>query len=132
MNLPYFLHFCIKKYSTESSKLKLFQNILTIYSYSKKIELLDQFFDYKKLNLIDSVQLSSVAQLCPTLCNPMERSMPGLPVHHQLLEFIQTHVHGVSDAIQPSHPLSFSSPEREQDRMVLAHPSPYSLPAFCL
>ena len=49
---------------------------------------------------------SSVAQLCPTLCNPMNRSTPGLPVHHQLLEFTQTHVHQVGDAIQPSHPLS--------------------------
>ena len=52
-----------------------------------------------------SVQFSSVAQSCPTLCNPMIHSMPGLPVHHQLPEFTQTHVHRVSDAIQPSHPL---------------------------
>ena len=57
-----------------------------------------------------SVQFSSVAQSCPTLCNPMNRSMPSLPVHHQLPEFTQTHVHGVSDAIQPSHPLSSPSP----------------------
>ena len=49
-------------------------------------------------------QFSSVAQSCPTLCDPMNRSTPGLPVHHQLLEFTQTHVHRVSDAIQPSHP----------------------------
>ena len=55
-------------------------------------------------------QFSSVAQLCPTLCNPMNRSMPGLPVHHQLLEFTQTHVHQVGDAILPSHPLSYPSP----------------------
>ena len=48
---------------------------------------------------------SSVAQSCPTLCEPMNRSTPGLPVHHQLLEFTQTHVHRVGDAIQPSHPL---------------------------
>ena len=53
-----------------------------------------------------SVQFSSVAQSCPTLCDPMNRSTPGLPVHHQLPEFTQTHVHRVSDAIQPSHPLS--------------------------
>ena len=52
----------------------------------------------------------SVTKLCPTLCNPMNRSTPGLPVHHQLLEFTQTHVHRVSDAIQPSHPLSSPSP----------------------
>ena len=56
-----------------------------------------------------SVQFSSVAQSCPTLCNPMNRSTPGLPVHHQLLEFTQTHVHRVSDAIQPSCPLSSPS-----------------------
>ena len=53
-------------------------------------------------------QFSSVAQSCPTLCNPMNRSTPGLPVHHQLPEFTQ--VHRVSDAIQPSHPLSSPSP----------------------
>ena len=57
-----------------------------------------------------SVQFSSVAQSCPTLCDPKNRSMPGLPVHHQLPESTQTHVHWVSDAIQPSHPLSSSSP----------------------
>ena len=55
-------------------------------------------------------QLSSVAQLCPTLCDPMDCSRPGLPVHHQLLEFTQTHVHWVCDAIQPSYPLSSPSP----------------------
>ena len=52
------------------------------------------------------VQFSSVTQSCPTLCDPMNRSTPGLPVHYQLLDFTQIHVHGVSDAIQPSHPLS--------------------------
>ena len=52
------------------------------------------------------VWFSSVAQSCPTLCDPMNRSPPGLPVHHQLPEFTQTHVHRVGDAIQPSHPLS--------------------------
>ena len=55
-------------------------------------------------------QFSSVAQSCPTLCNPMNRSTPGLPVRHQLPEFTQTHVHRVSDAIQPSHPLSSHFP----------------------
>ena len=58
----------------------------------------------------ESVQFSSVTQSCPTLCDPMNRSTPGLPVHHQLLEFTQTHVHRVGDAIQPSHPLSSPSP----------------------
>ena len=57
-----------------------------------------------------SVQFSSVAQLCPTLCNSMNHSTPRLPVHHQLLESTQTHVHWVGDAIQPSHPLSSPSP----------------------
>ena len=60
--------------------------------------------------LLTPVQFSSVAQSCPTLCNPMNRSTPGLPVHHQLPEFTQTNVHCVSDAIQPSHPLSSTSP----------------------
>ena len=53
---------------------------------------------------------SSVSQSCPTLCDPMDCSTPGIPVHHQLPEFTQTHVHQVSDAIQPSHPLSSPSP----------------------
>ena len=57
-----------------------------------------------------SLQFSRVAQLCPTLCDPMNCSTPGLPVHHQLPEFTQTHVHRVGDAIQPSHPLSSLSP----------------------
>ena len=55
------------------------------------------------MDIIDIFQeLSSVTQSCPTLCDPMDRSMPGLPVYHQLPEFVQTHVHQVSDAIQPS------------------------------
>jgi len=56
------------------------------------------------------IQFSSVAQSSPTLCDPMNRSTPGLPVHHQLPEFTQTHVHRVGDAIQPSHPLLSPSP----------------------
>ena len=66
---------------------------------------------YKKtLYTLENVQFSSVAQSCPTLCNPMNHSTPGLPVHHQLPEFTQAHVHRVSDAIQPSHPPSSPSP----------------------
>ena len=57
-----------------------------------------------------SVQFISVTQSCPTLCDPMNHSTPGLPVHHQLPEFTQTHVHRVGDAIQPSHPLLSPSP----------------------
>ena len=64
-----------------------------------------------KLELsLNCIQFSSVAQSCPTLCDPMNRSTPGLPVHHQLPEFTQTHVHRVGDAIQPSHPLWSPSP----------------------
>ena len=73
--------------------------------------------NYQTIALV-SVQFSSVAQLCPTLCDPMNASMPGLPVHHQLPEFTQTYVYRVGDAIQPSHPLSSPSP-----------PAPKSLPA---
>ena len=62
------------------------------------------------LNFTIKIQFSSVAQWCLTLCDPMNCSTPGLPVHHQLSEFTQTHVHWVSDAIQPSHPLSSPSP----------------------
>ena len=61
-------------------------------------------------SLYPSAQFSSVTQSCPTLCDPMNCSRPGFPVHHQLQEFTQTHVHRVGDAIQPSHPLSFPSP----------------------
>ena len=73
---------------------------------------------YLVFNTFQSVQFSSVAESCLTLCDPMNRSTPGLPEHHQLLEFTQTLVHRVSDAIQPSHPLSSPSP-----------PAPQSLPA---
>ena len=64
----------------------------------------------KRTRMFTVVQFSSVAQSCPTLCDPMNRSIPGLPVHHQLQKFTQTHVHRVGDAIQPSHPLSSPSP----------------------
>ena len=66
------------------------------------------FIDYAKA--FDCVQFSSVAQLCPTLLDPMDHSTPGSPVHHQLPESTQTHLHGIGDAIQPSHPLSSPSP----------------------
>ena len=65
----------------------------------------------KMLNINShSVQFSSVAQSCPTLCDPMNLSTPGLPAHHQVPVFTQTHVHQVSDVIHPSHPLSSPSP----------------------
>ena len=62
------------------------------------------------VNICQFSAVSSVAQSCLTLCDPMNHSTPGLPVHHQLLEFTQTHAHRVGDAIQPSHPLSSPSP----------------------
>ena len=68
-----------------------------------------------------SVQFISVAQLCPTLCDPMNCSMPGLPIHHQLPEFTQTHVHRIDDAIQSSHPLS---------SLLLLPPIPTSIRVF--
>ena len=69
----------------------------------------DTFLFFRNWHYV-CIQFSSVAQSCPTLCDPMNYSTPGLPVHHQLLEFTQTHVHWVGDAIQPSHPLSSPSP----------------------
>ena len=75
-------------------------------------------YNFKKEIDKSSVQFSSVTQSCPTLCHPMNLSTPGLPVHHQLPEFTQIHVHQVGDASQPSHPLSSHSP-----------PAPKSLPA---
>ena len=62
---------------------------------------------------LSSVQFSSFTQSCPTLCHPMNRSMPGLPVHHQLLKFTQTHAHRVCDIIQSPHPLSSPSSSRQ-------------------
>ena len=79
----------------------------------KLLEVADMFVTHIVVTISQAynyLQLSSVAQLCPTLCDPMNRSTLGLPVHHQLVEFTQTHVHRVSDAIQPSHPLSNPSP----------------------
>ena len=67
-------------------------------------------FQKAKIMAFSPIQFSSVAQSCPTVCDPMNHSMPGLPVHHQLLEFTQTHIHRVGDAIQPSHPLLSSFP----------------------
>ena len=70
----------------------------------------DAWYDYDNELGISSVHFSSVAQSCPTLCSPMNHSTAGLPVHCQPLEFTQTHLHQVSDAIQPCHPLSSPSP----------------------
>ena len=67
-------------------------------------------WEFSDSSSISSVQFSSVVQSCPTLCDPMNRSMPGLPVHHHLPEFTQIHIHQVGDAIQPSHLLSSPFP----------------------
>ena len=81
------------------------------YSAIKKNTFESVLMRWMKLEpIIQSDQIRSVPQSCPTLCNPMNHSMPVLPVHHQLPEFTQTHFHRVSDAIQPSHPLSSPSP----------------------
>ena len=82
-------------------------------SVTKRIfnDLLTVSLDIGKLPRLQmEVQFSSVTQLCPTLCDHMDCSMPGFPVHHQLPKFTQTHVYHVEDAIQPSHRLSSSSP----------------------
>ena len=72
--------------------------------------LFDNFPQFVVVHTLKGFQFSSVAQSCSTLCDPMNRSTPGLLVHHKFPEFTQTHVHRVSDAIQPSHPLSSHSP----------------------
>ena len=90
-------------------KQKLLQGVSSINYYW-----VNKWFKEKYWTLVSSifssVQFSSVAQSCPTLCHPMNHSTPGLPVHCQLQELTQTHVYRVGDAIQPSHPLSFPSP----------------------
>ena len=105
------------------------QSCLVYYTYESKKWII-RFFKYSQVGtkwlcklarnsvysdsffclIMCSVQFSSVTQSCLTPCNPMDSSTPGLPVHHQLPEFTQTHVHWVGDAIQPSHPLSSPSP----------------------
>ena len=84
------------------------QRLLGFFSSFYMAHFLSFYFNCHHLNLVH--QIRSVAQSCLTLCDPMNRSTPGLLVHHQLPEFTQTHVHRVSDAIQPSHPLSSPSP----------------------
>ena len=89
--------------------LRPWEVVLVLFSSLNKIETLGRGIRHS-LEWMVSVQFSSVAQSCPTFCAPKNRSMPGLPVHHQLPEFTQTHIHRVRDAIQPSHPLSSPSP----------------------
>ena len=89
-------------------RLSKFQTLAKYFIYIASSISYKIFYE-EGINCIFS-QFSSVAQSCLTLCDPMNRSTPGLPVHHQLPEFTQTHFHRVSDVIQPSHPLSSPSP----------------------
>ena len=99
--------YCIRISKSVTQKSKAFASVKFLLG-KRKDSLTTQGVDSAARLL--GIQFSSVIQLCPTLCNPMNRSTPGLPVHHQLPESSQTHVHCVSDAIQPSHPLSLPSP----------------------
>ena len=94
------------KLNKQGDSIKPWQTLLSILSWSIAPFLVPTFASWSAYRFLISVQLLS----CPTLCDPMNRSTPGLPVHHQLPEFTQIHVHWVSDAIQPSHPLSSPSP----------------------
>ena len=102
------MRICVTVFRTHSDNLGGSNHVKIFYIITSVNTL---FYLYKLIiGFMDSVQFSSVTQSCPTLCDPMNCSTPGLPVHHQLPEFTQTHVHRVSDAIQPSHPLSSPSP----------------------
>ena len=108
---------CDTERDQRSWKWNLFFHRQSLFSWETSVLLLEPFNwldeahpDDQRLSPFSSAQFSPVAQLCPTLCDPMNLSTPGLPVHHHLLEFTQTHVHPVRDAIQPSHPLSSPSP----------------------
>ena len=83
---------------------------MTLIAVTRELYTCVEFYHYREISSMDSHQFRSVTQSCPTLCDPMDCSTPGLPVHHQLLELAQTPVHLVGDAIQPSHPLSSPSP----------------------
>ena len=83
---------------------------LALYGMAHSFIELHKSLCHEKAVIVQGTRFSSVVQSCPTLCNPMNRSTPGQPVHHTLPEFTQTHVHRFSDAIQPSHPLSSPSP----------------------
>ena len=93
----------------KSYELKTCSNVDKLWRYFAKVKEARHKWSYIIwLHIYE--MFSSVTQLCLTLCDPVNRSTPGLPVHHQLPEFTQTHAHRVGDAIQPSHPLSSPSP----------------------
>ena len=94
------------RYHVTSSEIPTFAFKKDVFLLIKTTVPLSHLTKLTRSYLINKTFFSSVAQSCPTLCDPMNRSTPGLPVHHQLPEFTQTHVHQVGDAMQPSHPLS--------------------------
>ena len=98
--------------SLEASKVVFYSHLLKNFPQFIMIHTVKGFGIVNKAEIVVflSNQFSSVTQSCPTFCDPMNRSTPGLPVHHYLPEFTQTHVHRVCDAIQPSHPWSSSFP----------------------
>ena len=107
-----FVHIC-KKYSKDTSNSITRKTNTSVQSAVKGIFCVLIYmllFLFSHLKLCISAKFSLVTPSCLTLCDPMNRSTPGLPVHHQLPEFTQTHVHQVGDAIQPSHPLLSPSP----------------------
>ena len=100
----------VRNYTDRTVFLYVANTVVFVYNSGDEIQHSHLYlYNFAYLTWVGSDQIRSVAQLCPTLCNPMNRSTPGLPVHHQLPEFTQTHIHRVSDAIQPSHSLSSSS-----------------------
>ena len=121
-----FLHITIKTYTRlcfniySHEEFLIFQYLAShsrlVWPESTKVSLYHATFWYIKEKFEYAIEVLSIRtsvqfiQSCPTLCDPMNCSMPGLPVHHQLPEFTQTHIHRVSEAIQPSHPLSSPSP----------------------
>ena len=103
------LQLIISKHISKIFQIKGTENICVGFSGKDNFKYIFLFCPPKFI-FLRLLQFSSVAQSCWTLCNPINRSTPGLPVHHQLPEFTQTHVHLVGDAIQPSHPLSSPFP----------------------
>ena len=103
-----------KRHVSESKCTYLKKNQTCVIRNAIKVRISPSVQELKEISLglvkTTSVQFSSVAQSCPTLCNSMNHSTPGLPVHYQLPQFTRTHVHRVGDATQPSHPLSSPSP----------------------
>ena len=106
--------FQILTFSSLNTRFGFILIILRLFFPFRCIRSFPCFLDWIGIFLIQfnhySLQFSSITQSCPTLCNAMNHSTPGLPVHHQLPELTRTHIHWVSDAIQPSHPPSSPSP----------------------